>query len=330
MDEETEKKEFYKQNELSELIRDTETIFAIFNEPTNLLKDLKDSYDRKSYSNTIENASKVLTMMEQPTEQFIKYGTAFSISAAGNWVSTLREVGVDITHAEELLSKATEQFIVGDFQQANQIMKEVKDIIHNLEGEQRGAAEEGISSTERLVEEAKGIEANVDEAERNLQQAKNFFETENYPEMAKFLGQAKEKAERARQKRIQSVSDALLFTRSVIDESKEVGVDTSEPEALFKEAKSAFGSGDFVKCSELTKQAEEKALQLQDQHIQKVLELKEKRATMGRREQEAVVEPTEKPGTSEENCPTCGQTMRYVQKYNRHWCSNCKKYGPKK
>lgn len=330
MDEETEKKDYDKQNELSKLIQDTETLLSIFNEPTNLLKDLKESYERKSYSNTIENASKVLTMMEQPTEKFIKYGTAFSISAAGNWVSSLREVGVDITQAEELLSKATEQFIVGDFQQANQIMNEVKEIIHNLEGEQRGAAEKGISSTEKLVEEAKGIGANVDEAERNLQQAKNFFETENYPEVARFLGQAKEEAEKARQKRIQSVSDALLFTRSVIDESKEVGVDTSEPETLFKDAKAAFGAGDFAKCSELTKQAEEKALQLQDLHIQKVLELKEKRATIETRRQETVSEQTEKPETSEENCPTCGQTMRYVKKYNRHWCRNCKKYGPKK
>jgi hypothetical protein len=336
MDEETENKNMENQDEIKKLLGDAEAISTIFNEPTNLLKDLMDSFGNKSYANTLNNGSKVLGMLNEPTEQFIKLGMAFSISAAGQWVSTFGEIGVDISKAEDLLSKAREQFFEGDFPKVNKTIGDVRDMIPQLKEEQKQAAEDGISATERLIEEAKNVGANIENAERDLKQAKNFLEVENYLEVGRLTKEAKEAAENARRQRIQSVSDALLFTRSVIDESKEVGVDTSEPEALYREAKAAFGEGDFQKCTELTKEAEEKALNLQDEHIEKVLELKEKRAII-RAERERVASGKETPEEAnaekepvEENCPSCGSSMRWVKKYNRYWCRDCKKYSPKK
>lgn len=336
MDEDTENKDMENQDEITKLLRDTEAINTMFNEPANLLKDMMDSFGNRSYANTLENGTKVLGMMDEPTQKFIKLGMAFSISAATQWVSTLGEVGVDISEAEELLSKAREQFLGGDFPKVNETIGEVKDMIPDLKAEQKEAALEGISSTERLIDEARNVGAVVDNAERNLEQAKNFLEEENYPEVARLVKGAKESAEKARQQRIQSVSDALLFTRSVIDESKGVGVDTSEPEAIYKEAKNAFGEGDFQKCSDLTKEAEEMALKLQDEHIQKVLELKEKRLAMEATKAKTAVteqpltEAQEGPEPTVENCPNCGSTMRYIEKYNRYWCKACRKYAPKK
>jgi hypothetical protein len=336
MDEDTEYKNMKGQDEISKLLGDTEAINTLFNEPTNLLKDLMVSLDNKSYANTLENGTKVLDIMNEPTEHFIKLGMAFSISAAAQWVSEFEQVGVDISKAEELLSKAKEQFLGGDYPKLNETISEVKDMIPQYEKEQKQAAEEGISSAERLIQQARGVGANVENAERYIEQAKNFFEVENYGEVGRLAKEAKESAENARRKRIQSVSDGLLFTRSVIDESKGVGVDISEPEALYKEAKTAFGIGDFQKCSELTKQAEEIALRLQDEHIEKVLELKEKRAIIRAervRTVEAEVTSEEvkaEKEAGEENCPSCGSTMRWVNKYNRYWCRSCKKYAPKK
>ena len=335
MDEETENKGMENQNEITKLLGDMEAINAVFNEPTNLLKDLMHSFGNKSYKNTLENGSKVLDMMDEPTQKFIKLGMAFSISAAGQWVSTFGEVGVDISKAEGLLSEAREQFLGGDFPKVNETIHEVRNLIPQFENEQKEAVKDGISSTERLIEEARKVGASIETAERSLQQAKSASEIENYLEVARHVKDAKESAEKARQKRIQSVSDALLFTRSVIDESRGVGVDISEPEAIYKEAKAAFGEGDFQKCSELTKKAEEIALKLQDAQIQRVLELKEKRASIEAERAKVVaaeetVETEAEKEPTEENCPSCGSTMRWVKKYNRYWCRSCRKYAPKK
>lgn len=335
MDEETENREIKNQDEITKLLEDMEAINAVFNEPTNLLKDLMDSFGNKSYKNTLENGSKVLDIMDEPTQKFIKLGMAFSISAAGQWVSTFGEVGVDISKVEDLLSEAREQFLGGNFPKVNETIHEVRNIIPQLEEEQKEAANDGITSTERLIEEARNVGASIENAERSLQQAKSALEIENYLEVARHIKEGKESAEKARQKRIQSVSDALLFTRSVIDESRGVGVDISEPETIYKEAKAAFGEGDFQKCSELTKKAEEIALRLQDEHIQKVMELKEKRASMEVEKAKVVaaeetVETEVEKEPTEDNCPSCGSTMRWVNKYNRYWCKSCRKYAPKK
>jgi hypothetical protein len=331
MDEDTENNNIAKQDEILRLVEDRDAINTIFNEPMNLLNELRDTYGNRSYATTLKNGRKVFEILNEPTKQYKKIGIAFSISAATEWVTSLGGVGVDISGAEELISEAREYFTKSDYSSADETIGKVLDMIPDLESEQKEAASEGISSAERLIDEVKNIGAVVDDAERDLQQAKNFFEVGNYNEVARLTKDAKETAEDARQRRIQTVSDALLFTKSVIDESKEVGVNISESEDMYNEAKNAFGEGDFQKCSELVKKAEEKALQLQDEHIQKVMELKEKRASMatGRAEETKSEEKTqEKP--KEENCPTCGSTMRYVEKYGRCWCKSCRKYAPKK
>ena len=110
-----------------------------------------------------------------------------------------------------------------------------------------------------------------------------------------------------------------------------IGVDTREPESLFKKAKKAFGRGDFVECAELNKEAEELALKLQDEHMERVLKLKEKRDAMKKEKPLAAAEDTQtEEEKEEETCPTCESNVRYVKKYDRYWCNECKKYTPRK
>ncbi len=344
MDEETETNESKSEDEITKLVDDKEAVNTIFNGPTGLLKDLMDSYGNRSYASTLENGGKVLSMMEEPTKEFIKAGMAFSISAAAEWVSNLAEVGVDVSEVEGLVSEAREQFIGEKFSDVDQTISKVKNIIPNLEAEQSDAANISISSTEQLVEEAKDIGAAVHSAERALQQAKNALEAENFLEVARFAKEAKESAENAKEQRIKTISDALIFTRSVIDESRDVGVDTSEPDSLYERAKTAFDRGDYKKCSELNREAEDMALKLQDEHIQKVMQLKEKRASVLEQraaleeEQQAAEEGAVEAAPSitpsgekpEDICPLCGSQMRFIEKYSRYWCNSCQKYAPKK
>jgi hypothetical protein len=334
MDEENKNKEIDNIDEVVRLTEDTETLENIFSGPTNLLKDLYDSFEDESYTVTLANSKKMLAIMEQPTQEFMKMGMALSISAASRWVSTLGEVGVDIQKVEELISKAKEHFSSNDFLKADETIDEVRAMIAELEEEQKEAAEKRISTAETIIEEGKNIGASVNGAERTLLQAKELFEKGDYSQVANLTNEAKEAAENAKEQRIQTTSDALLFTRSVIDESKDMGVNTNESDELYKEAKKAFAKGDYQKCSELNKEAEEMALKLQDEHIEKVLSLKEKRAAMmkSRTEMEAAKPSEDEAETEaqEELCPWCDSSTRYVEKYDRYWCRNCRKYTPRK
>jgi putative cell wall-binding protein len=330
MDKETENKKLEHEDEITKLVEDMETINTIFNEPEDLLKGMTESFENKSYASILESSKDILTLLEETTKKFVRIGMAFSISSAARWVSPMSDVGVDTSSAEELITKAKEQFSDGDFHSADETLAQVREMIPDLEEQQKNMAGDYVSSTEKLIEEVEETGASVDTARRLLAQAKSALEKEVYQEALSHAREAKEAADIARDSRVQTVSDALLFTRSVIEESKGVGVDISEPEELYKEAKSAYAKGEYDKCSKLTKEAEEKALKLQDEHIQKVLELKEKREAMEK--ERAKPEPPKRRATTleEEDCPTCSGPLRYVKKYDRHWCKQCKKYAPRK
>lgn len=333
MEEDTEQNEIENVDEISKLTENTEAFKTIFKEPTTLLKEMQDSLEKRSYTNTLEDSKKVLEIMDVPMHEFMKMGMAISISAASRWASTLGEVGVDISQVEELIAQAREQFTANDFKEADETISKVRELIPRLENEEKTMANEYLTQAEQLIQETRDIGASVTSAERALNQATNFMEVGNYPQVTKLATEAKEEAEAAKKQRVQTTSDALLITRSVIEESRDIGVDVKEPEALFKKAKKAFGKGEFAECAEYNKQAEELALKLQDVHLERVIQLKEKREAM---KKERVTVQTKEPESekkeeeSHEVCPKCESEVRFVTKYNRYWCKECKKYTPKK
>jgi putative cell wall-binding protein len=333
MEEETEQNIIENVDEISKLTKNTEALETIFKEPTTLLKEMQDSLEKRSYTNTLEDGKKVLEIMNEPMHEFMKMGMAISISAASRWASTLGEVGVDISQVEELIAQARQQFTADDFKEADETIGKVRELIPRLEDEEKTMANETLTQAEQLIQETRDIGASVTSAERALNQAKNLMEVGNYPQVARLTQEAKEEAEAAKRQRIQTTSDALLITRSVIEESRDIGVDVKEPEALFKKAKNAFGKGEFAKCAKYNKQAEELALKLQDEHLERVIQLKEKREAM---KKERVTVQTKEPESEKkeeeprEVCPKCESEVRFVTKYNRYWCKECKKYTPKK
>lgn len=329
-----EKQEGY-EDELSKIVGDAETINSIFSGPMELLKDLQHSYGSKNYATTLEKGRESLGMMDEPSAQFVRAGMAFSISAALEWVLSLGGVGVDVSKAEALLSKARDHFSKEDYDKTSKILSDIEDMMRELEVLQVDVAQAKLTETEKLVSEVRDIGAIVHTAEIALQKAKTSFDTQNYPQVAQLTNEANEAAEKAREQRIQTISDSILFTRSIIDESKEIGVNVKEPNKMYNEAQKAFDSGDYKKCSELSKKAEELSLQLQDEHIKKVMALKEKMEVMKREaasrvEEEALQKALTPDSEAEDSCPFCGQKMRWIEKYERYWCNSCQKYAPKK
>jgi tetratricopeptide (TPR) repeat protein len=331
MDEESGKENEENVDELSEILKNTGAFEGIFKEPMELLKEMYESFEKKSFTETIEDGKRILEAIETPVHEFQRIGMAVSISAASQWATALGEVGVETDQIDELINQAREHFTKQDFKEADQMMQRVREMIPKFEQDQKQIAQMRVSSAKEAIEEVEAIGADMEKAQRALEQAENFLEVENFAQVAHLTEEAKEEAENARKQRIQTTSDALLITRSVIEESKDIGVDTKEPESLFKKAKKAFGRGDFVECAELNKEAEELALKLQDEHMERVLKLKEKRDAMKKDEPSADSENISEEKKEEENtCPTCESNVRYVKKYDRYWCNECKKYTPRK
>ncbi len=337
--------------EILKTISDKSTIENLFSEPSRLLQDLRNSYESGDYTQAIEKGRQTLGLLNEHREKFEKVGLAFSIAAADAWLSNFREAGVNIRETEELLTESKSNFSKGDFTKTDKALEEVTKRISKLQSEQVNVARKNLETTRQFIENIKIIGANVTDAENILSQAIAAFEDHNYVYVARLSSEAKENAKVARKNRIQAISEALLITRSLIDETKSVGVDITEPEKIYNRAKAAFDADDYKKCQELNREAEQLALELQDAQIAKVMQLK------SRREAQPVagtmVSPVEQQpqagypaqqvypasttgygaqpqASGEGQCRNCGSQMRYIEKYNRFWCNQCRMYGPKR
>jgi Zn finger protein HypA/HybF involved in hydrogenase expression len=329
MDDEKENTNLETKDEISRLAKNPDILDSIFNEPTTLLKEMFEDFENNSFTSTLEESKDIFKIIEEPTERFVRMGVALSISAAAQWATVLDEIGVDIGEIEGLINQARKQFNTDEFSDAGETIEKLRQMIPDLEEEEKDIAWKSVTTTEEILKNSEGIGASLAEAERALEQAKNLYEVGNYLQVARLTKEAAEAAEGAKDKRIQTTSDALLFTRSVIEESKDIGVDVTEPEAIYKVAKKAYAQGDYAQAAELNAEAEEIALKLQDEHLKKVMELKEKREIMLKERDEAKKE-VESEEHEQVSCPTCGGDTKFVKKYNRYWCKPCKKYAPKK
>lgn len=337
--------------EILKTISDTNTIENLFSEPSRLLHDVRNSYETGNYTQAIEKGRQTLGLLNEHREKFEKVGLAFSIAAADAWLSNFKEAGVDISGTEDLLTESKSNFRKGDFTKTDKGLEEVTNRMSKLQNDQINVARKSLETTRQFVENIKMIGANVTDAENILAQAIAAFEDNNYVHVARLTSEAKENAKGARKNRIQAISEALLITRSLIDETKNVGVDITEPEEIYNRAKAAFDADDYKKCQELNREAEQLALELQDAQIAKVMQLKGRRDSgpvggttvspaghqpqAGYPTQQGYTPPTTGYGAQPQasgggQCQNCGSQMRFIQKYDRFWCDQCRLYGPKR
>ncbi len=125
MDEESGQENEENLDELSEILKNTGAFEGIFKEPMDLLKEMYESLEKKSFTETIEDGKKVIEALETPVHEFQKIGMAVSISAASQWASALGELGVETEPIDELISQAKEYFTKMDFKEADQKMQMV-------------------------------------------------------------------------------------------------------------------------------------------------------------------------------------------------------------
>ena len=212
MDEESGQDNEENVDELSEILKNTGAFEGIFKEPTDLLREMYESYEKKSYTATLEDGKRILEAIEVPIQEFQKIGMAVSISAASRWASTLGEVGVETEPIDELISQAKEHFNRKDFKEADMMMQRVREMIPKFEQDQKQIADMRVSSAREMIQDVDSIGADVGKAQRALERAENFLEDEDFAQVARLTEEAKEEAEAARKQRIQTTSDALLLT----------------------------------------------------------------------------------------------------------------------
>ncbi len=178
--------------------------------------------------------------------------------------------------AVRMLLSAKDSYKKDDIVDNKDLMEDLQKVSKKLLQDDIRKAKKNLLAKEKYVNEVKNMGGEVVTSEELLKRAIEVLGRDDHLQSTKYANKAAEMAEASREKRIDNIEDAIPITRKIIDQSKQLGSDVDEAEKLLKQAEVALDKNDFMLCSELTKKAENVAIETQSTQTQKAMDLRQR------------------------------------------------------
>jgi uncharacterized phage infection (PIP) family protein YhgE/DNA-directed RNA polymerase subunit RPC12/RpoP len=319
--------------EVEKVLKEYKSQGGIFNEANELLAKMQSNFGEGNLEDTISRGVAGSGLIEDLTIRFEMVRKAYVIFAFRQLIADVKASGIDVGDVEELVLKAAEHFHMGRAEELDGVLEEISEKAKDLQTEQAKKLKELIDEVEEFIDESRDLGVESEEARDLLRKARENFEAKTFKKVAYYSSKAKNSAVEAREDRIKGISDSLLFVKTILEDTREIGADVSEVEKLYEEAQEAFEDNKYMKCKTLIKEVEQTALEIQDNQIKKAMSLKKKRIPeeeVVEVEAEVVIPPRPRPrsyassrgdygpparrpsvppGMRKTRCPNCGRSF---------------------
>jgi len=195
--------------------------------------------------------------------------TADAVSNAKNMIMETKEMGADVSEAEKLLGEAEEMFEDEDFEEIDDYLKKVKDMVQTTQTQRKSElANEAVTSTKALLAETREMGGDVTEAEKILQQAEGMFKDEDFKSLDEYIKKAENALKHSQvELKREETSKKVSSTRVKIDEGREKGANVTEAEELLAQAENMLLSeSDFEKVENLIQMSQTSLASSWDQY----------------------------------------------------------------
>jgi DNA-directed RNA polymerase subunit RPC12/RpoP len=263
--------------EVEKVLKNYKSESTIFEEAKVLLKKMQSNFGEGNLEDTISRGVAGSGLIEDISIRFEMVRKAYVIFAFRQLIADVRDSGIDIGDVEELVLSAAEHFHQGEAEELDGILEEMSEKAKELQTLQAKKLKEMIEDVEEFIDESRDLGVESEEARDLLRKAEEAFESKTFKKVGYYASKAKKAAEKAREDRIKGISDALLFVKTILEDTREIGADVTEVEELYEEAQEAFEQEKYMKCKTLIKEVEQTALELQDNQIKKAMSLKKRR-----------------------------------------------------
>jgi hypothetical protein len=164
--------------------------------------------------------------------------TEEAVNTAQTMIQESKEMGADVSDAEDLLNELEGMFEEEDFELIDDQLEKVTDMVETRKREQKSKlVSEAVSSTKDLLNETRDMGAHVDAAEDLLKEAENMFGEEDFDAVEEIVKKAEEAIETSKiEFKRDETSKLVSSTKAKIEEGRGEGADVSEAEKLLKEA----------------------------------------------------------------------------------------------
>lgn len=317
----------------------TEKPAVDFSQAEKLLMETKQIFESGDFLNTINKATEAIEIGTQALKAFYGMGLSYAIESSENMIADVKEMGIDASGAEEMLSKAKKTHESQNYDDAGALIGDLKDVLSDLEEQLAQKTSEFIEIIQSNIDSGKEIKADMSEAENKLNKARAQLGEESKLAALSTARQSDSKAKEAIENRIMEISDLIVKARKSIDEAKYLNAPVSEAESFLDDAQKEYDDIKYIKAEEDANSALQSANRSRDEQIQKAIRYKEK-ISMGSDGASTAVaggggalaqetELQKKPSVEEKGqkvCPTCGADATYVEQYDRYYCYTCSAY----
>ena len=200
----------------------------------------------------LEEGSYLADELEKDIEERFRGAIEKKISMAATLVEDAKEIGINVSKAEEDLLVAKDAFDKKDYIEAYRYADEAQKIIDEIRNVSKKVAEK-IKQAQDRIREAEGLRADVRNAVIVLDRAIEALKNNRTNEAMKLAEESLEVVEKAEDEKIRKVIGDF---KRLVEKSKKTGMDTSLAENLIHQAENALERKDYEKALSLAMQSE--------------------------------------------------------------------------
>ena len=211
-----------------------------------------EAIQRAIKENKLEEGSYLADELEKEIEDRFKEAIKKKIAMATTLVEDAKEIGINVSKAEENLLIAKDAFEKKDYIEAYRYADEAQRIIDEIRNVSKKVAEK-IKEVQDRIREAEGLRADVRNAEIALDRALDALKNNRTKEAMKLAEESLELVEKAEEEKVKRVIGDF---KRLVEKSKKTGMDTSLAENLIHQAENALERKEYERALSLAMQSE--------------------------------------------------------------------------
>jgi hypothetical protein len=260
-----------EMEEIKRLLEQHKTLAVNFREPEQLMGRAMQSLGARDMEDALRSAQSSMGLAQQASDNFRRFATATLLSAAEGIINTTHLAESNDHEAKRALSYALSAYRDGLPMEA--ALTPLVEKCVRIFKDELVALNEVYQTKRILISNFKNQGVDTFNAERYMRRVEDALNLRNHAEAWEYLERAEKSVVESRNAWITQIRGEVPMAENVIQEARHLGADTAEAERLIAQARVAMDAQDFALCAELTKRSTRKAMEAQQQQIERAGEL---------------------------------------------------------
>jgi tetratricopeptide (TPR) repeat protein len=211
---------------------------------------------KRAIKGDFKKKSKVMNELFKQMEMI--YERQAKNASARSLINEVMSMGASTKYAESLLTKARESLLNKNYSEFFEYINKAEDDAKASMDRRLKAIEDSIPAVKTIIDDAKGIGADVEEAEKLFNRADLAFKSGDHLLCVELTRRCEEKAIKAQEEQIQrairlrrgqiqKTSEMILGFQNIIAKAKSLNIDISKAKDLLNEVNIALQKKEYVK-----------------------------------------------------------------------------------